>query len=71
VDLQKFFGNITVISIQETTLTANQLKPVPKLRWKVETSLSERTLKHRDDVANLIYTLNPMETRTFVVRLSH
>lgn len=82
-DFQNVFRGINVASMRETTLSANQwLNEVNRLQFKAKTvaDLNEIPLSdefsesndledEKDDYANFKITLNPMEIRTFVVKL--
>lgn len=83
-DFEDVFRGINVASLRETTLSANQwLNEANRLQFKAETVADESNVipvseeysesneleEENDDYTNFKITLNPMEIRTFVVKL--
>ncbi|XP_066593863.1 lysosomal alpha-mannosidase isoform X1 [Prorops nasuta] len=76
VNLKNLFSKFTIESVQETTLGGNQwLKDMNRLRWNSESNnITEqidamKPVEVRDNVINV--TINPMEIRTFIVKLRY
>jgi hypothetical protein len=68
VDLNTLFPGLQLISATEMTLTANQpLSELNRLTWKT-TGSNEEFMNNGFDLDDYEITLNPMETRTFLVR---
>ena len=59
-----------VSSITEMNLTANQpIDKLQKLHWKTEDNKSNSS-NNKQSISGTVVTLNPMEIKTFIVKLS-
>ncbi|XP_032680589.1 lysosomal alpha-mannosidase isoform X2 [Odontomachus brunneus] len=75
VNIQDLFSTFSILSIEETTLGANQrLSDMKRMKWKPETNdiLQEteeniQPVQIQDDVINVL--LKPMEIRTFILKV--
>jgi len=66
INLNDLFTNLTIVEITEMTMTANQpLDELHRLDWKTNSVSHQPQFKRMK--AGII-TLNPMDTRTFIVR---
>jgi len=67
VNLDTLFPGLQLISATEMTLTANQpLAELKRLVWKT-TDIDERSI-YTNDIDDYEIQINPMDTRTFLVR---
>ncbi|XP_076763477.1 lysosomal alpha-mannosidase II isoform X2 [Xylocopa sonorina] len=76
VNIQDLFSTFTILSIEETTLGANQWsKDMDRLKWNAETNdvpQPEENTSHPVKIENgaINVLLTPMEIRTFILRVN-
>jgi len=69
LDLNSIFANLAIVEITEMTMTANQpLVKLKRLNWNTDTQAPTPKFV---PLQNGILTLNPMDTRTFMVRFQN
>jgi len=71
IDLNTLFPSLQIVTVTEMTLTANQpLSELQRLNWKTTGTeqLQESNLMMKDNLEDFQVTLNPMDTRTFLIR---
>jgi len=69
LDLNSIFANLAIVEITEMTMTANQpLVELKRLNWNTDTKAPTPKFV---PLQNGILTLNPMDTRTFLVRFQN
>jgi len=76
IDLATIFKEFDVISVTETTLSANRkLSDLHRKQWKTNTDFNDKPVSPNIPVnfvnGQALVTINPMETRTFIIHLNH
>ncbi|KAF4094455.1 hypothetical protein AMELA_G00015200 [Ameiurus melas] len=73
ISLQKLFSTLEVVGVSEMSLGANQWKEdMQRMHWKLNSGETAVPLReHVGDPSSWEITLNPMEIRTFLLRVRH
>lgn len=68
--LQDLFTDFKILNIQETTLGANHPQSeMNRMTWKLSSELTENANKNTNNIKELKINLNPMQIRTFVIKV--
>ncbi|XP_053472645.1 lysosomal alpha-mannosidase isoform X1 [Ictalurus furcatus] len=73
ISLQKLFSTLDIVGVSEMSLGANQWKEdMKRMQWKPDSGETAVPLhEHVGDPSSWEITLNPMEIRTFLLRVRH